>query len=313
MTPLISVVICTHNRAACLTQSIASVLEQSGDADYELIVVDNGSTDRTAEVADGYARSGRLRYVHDPVSGLSHARNTGRQLARGRYIAFLDDDAIAMPGWLGSIPAAFATTPTAGVVGGCVEPIWESSRPRWLSDDLVRGLSVVHWSDEPRLLHDISREWLVGANIAFDAKVLDELGGFDTALGRSGHRLLSGEEVVLQRRAIARGFDCVYFPAMRVHHRISAARLRKAWFRRRYFWQGVSDVIMEFGDAPPALLPRVRLGIAATRGVLGSRSKLWDLVTDSNDPGEFERRAMLLIEVGRAAGLLGLARRPTAT
>jgi glycosyltransferase involved in cell wall biosynthesis len=309
VTPLISVIICTHNRAAYLEQSITSVLVQSADADLELIVVDNCSTDATASVVERVAASAPVQYVHEPALGLSRARNTGRRLARGRYIAYLDDDAIAMPGWVRAIPRAFAVTSGVAVVGGRVDPVWEATRPGWLSDDLAMGLAIVNWSDEPRLLRDINREWLVGANIAFDAGLLDELGGFDGALGRSGRRLLSGEEIVLQHRAVARGYACVYYPQMYAHHVISASRMHKGWFRRRYFWQGVSDAVMELADARPALFDRVKLGAAAAGRVLGDKQKLQDLLTDSNDPGEFTRRAFLLIEVGRAAGLLGLARR----
>jgi glycosyltransferase involved in cell wall biosynthesis len=309
MIPLISVIICTHNRAEYLEHSVASVLEQSSDAEFELIVVDNCSTDATATVVQRFAGSARLQHAREPILGLSRARNTGRRLARGRYIVYLDDDAIAMPGWVRAIPQAFAVASSVAIVGGRVEPIWEAPRPEWLSDDLAMGLAVVNWSDEPRLLHDINREWLVGANIAFDAKVLDELGGFDEALGRSGPRLLSGEETILQHRAIERGYACVYYPEMHARHVISASRMNKGWFRRRYFWQGVSDAVMELADAPPALLTRVRMGVTATRLVIGDSNKLRDLLTDSNDPGEFTRRTFLLIEVGHAAGLLWFARR----
>jgi glucosyl-dolichyl phosphate glucuronosyltransferase len=306
--PLISVVICTHNRAKYLGGSIKSVLDQSSDVPFELIVVDNASSDGTAAVVRPFVEAGRLQYAVEPELGLSRARNTGRRLAKGRYIAYLDDDAIAMPGWLNAIPRAFAIASKVGVVGGRVDPMWEAVRPAWLSDDLAMGLAVVNWSDEPRLLQDIGREWLVGANVAFDADVLDALGGFDASLGRSGNRLLSGEEIVLQRRAIERGCTCVYYPAMHVRHVISASRMHKGWFRRRYFWQGVSDAVMEI-EAAPAVGARVRRGLGATKQLLGDRKKVRDLITDSDDPGEFTRRAFLLIEVGRAAGLLGVARR----
>ena len=309
MTPLVSVVICTHNRAKYLEHSIASVLEQSSDVPFELIVVDNASTDATAAVVRRFSEDRQLQYAYQPSLGLSRARNTGRKLARGRYIAYLDDDAIAMPGWMNAIPRAFAMAPRVAAAGGRVNPVWEAARPGWLSDNLAMGLAVVNWSDEPRLLRDIGREWLVGANVAFDAELLDALGGFDAALGRSGQRLLSGEEIVLQRRAIECGCACVYYPEMHVRHVISASRMHKGWFRRRYFWQGVSDAVMELTDASPALHTRVRLGLAATRQLLGDRGKVRDLITDSDEPGEFTRRALLLIEVGRAAGLLGVAKR----
>jgi glucosyl-dolichyl phosphate glucuronosyltransferase len=307
-TPLVSVVICTHNRAEYLRRSIGSVLEQTCEYPFELIVVDNASSDSTRAVTRSFERSPLIRYAYEPVIGLSHARNSGRRLARGRYIAYLDDDAIAMPGWVHAIVAAFNVTSRVGAVGGRVEPIWEAARPEWLSDTLALGLAVANWSDQPSLLRDVSKQWLVGANVAFDAKVLDELGGFDTALGRSGRRLLAGEEIVLQRRALERGYACVYYPDMHVRHVVAAARLSKDWFRRRYFWQGVSDAVMELAERSPSWPTRLFLGIRAAGGVVVHPGKVRDLLTDSDDPDEFTRRAFLFNEVGRALGLLGFAR-----
>jgi glycosyltransferase involved in cell wall biosynthesis len=309
MTPLVSVVICTHNRAESLARSIDSVVDQSSDDPFEVIVVDNGSTDATESVVRRFSDCSFLRYAREPVLGLSRARNLGRALARGRYIAYLDDDAIALAGWVRAIPQAFAVAPRVAVAGGRVDPIWDTSRPAWLSDDLAMGLAVVNWSLKPKLLCDIDREWLVGANVAFDAEVLDELGGFDVALGRSGTRLLTGEEIVLQRRAIEKGYACVYYPEMHVHHAIDRARIHKRWFRRRYFWQGVSNAVMELSETSPSPLTRLRLGVIAAGRVLGDRKKLRGLLTNYDDPEAFTRHTFLLTEVGHALGLLGVARR----
>jgi glycosyltransferase involved in cell wall biosynthesis len=307
--PLISVIICTHNRASCVERSILSVLRQASADPFELIVVDNGSTDATAEVARMFEGSAVFRYAYEPSVGLSRARNLGRRIGRGRYIAYLDDDAVAMPGWLSAIARGFACTSGVAIVGGRVDPVWEAPRPRWLSDELAGGLAVVNWSDQPRLLRDIDREWLVGANIAFDAGVLDELGGFNEALGRSGERLFSGEEIALQRLANRRGYGCLYDPGMHVQHTITASRIQKGWFRRRYFWQGVSDVVMEVVDTSPTFARRMRLAAAAAARILRHPKRLYDLVIDTDDPAEFTRRTFLLAELGRALGLLGLAPR----
>ena len=92
----ISVVICTHNRAGYLTKALQSLSAQSLNPDsYEVIVVDNGSTDNTREVYENIIGKTNWIYVHDPVVGLSHARNTGWGDAKGKFIAFMDDDAIA--------------------------------------------------------------------------------------------------------------------------------------------------------------------------------------------------------------------------
>ena len=105
--PLISVVICTHNRSKYLLKAIRSVLGQDYPEDrYELVVIDNASTDSTADQVRPFLDTGRLRYVLEPELGISFARNTGWREAAGRYIAYLDDDAVASPGWLSAIEKA---------------------------------------------------------------------------------------------------------------------------------------------------------------------------------------------------------------
>jgi len=95
--PRISVVICTHNRGFYLRKAITSVLAQDMPAsEYELIIIDNKSTDDTAQVVASFAAA-NVRYIHEPQLGLCFARNTGWYSAAGTYVAYLDDDAIAEP------------------------------------------------------------------------------------------------------------------------------------------------------------------------------------------------------------------------
>src|SRR5262249_46367751 len=139
--------------------------------------------------------AGNVRYISEPKIGASIARNTGWRSARGRYIGFFDDDAIACEGWLAGIVEAFATTPNLGIVGGRVDPIWEAPRPAWLSDDVALSLSVLDWSSVPKIIEDSSVEWLISANMAVPACVLAEVGGFHPRLDRYGTRLLSSGDV----------------------------------------------------------------------------------------------------------------------
>src|SRR5713226_9622239 len=122
-TPLISVVICTRNRAQLLERALASVADQEfARTDYEILVVDNGSTDRTQEVVKQFPDA---RYLYEGEAGLCIARNAGWREAKGRYVAFFDDDATALPGWLAAIRDGFASaSPLVGIVGGPVRPIW---------------------------------------------------------------------------------------------------------------------------------------------------------------------------------------------
>jgi hypothetical protein len=129
---LISVVICTYNRADCLDHAIRSVVEQPLKAGtHEIIVVDNGSTDRTKEVVR-HLIPGSVRYVFEAEMGCA-TRATPDGDRHRALRCYLDDDAIASR-VLAAIEEAFATTPGAGIVGR-VDPVWEAERPAWLSDD----------------------------------------------------------------------------------------------------------------------------------------------------------------------------------
>jgi glycosyltransferase involved in cell wall biosynthesis len=207
---------------------------------YEVIVVDNGSSDDTRGITATFCQDrGNFRYLGEPRTGLSIARNTGIAASRGEIVAFTDDDAEPDTSWLERILKRFEEFPSnVGIVGGDVTPVWEGQRPAWLSDHLLRPLSAgLHWSTEPRVLR--SGEWLVEVNSGYSKAALNRVGGFPERLGRVGDLLLSGDGAVnlLIQRA---GYFLFYDPSILVRHHIPPSRLTKDWFRRRAFWQGVS-------------------------------------------------------------------------
>jgi glucosyl-dolichyl phosphate glucuronosyltransferase len=305
----VSVVICTHNRARHLGNAIASVLAQRADhPGTEILVVDNRSTDETADVVARYAPD-KVRHVFEPEIGLCNARNRGWREASGRYVAYLDDDAVAEPGWLEAVAEAFDRSPRPGVVGGRVEPIWEETPPTWLSDELALGLTIVDWSAEPRAIPDVRIEWLVGTNMALPREVLERVGGFHPALDRSGSNMLSSGDVFLQKKVMALGLPCFYHPRMAVRHRVEGARLRQEWFRRRYLWQGISDARMEQIEAAPSAARRVGIAARHAARLIASPDRLLWLVVPTSDARRFTAKCMGLIELGHIAGSLGAAGR----
>ncbi len=190
----ISAIICTYNRASYLLEALSSLANQMIPLEeYEVIVVDNGSTDNTKQAISGFSMQPNIRYIYEFELGLSQARNTGWQNAKGEYIAYLDDDAIADQAWLAKIVEVFEIVkPQPGCIGGKVYPIWEAPRPYWLSDHLASWLAILDYSDTFTTLDDPS--CLVGANIAYPRHLLETLGGFKISLGRKGNNLLSNEE-----------------------------------------------------------------------------------------------------------------------
>jgi glycosyltransferase involved in cell wall biosynthesis len=131
----ITVLICTRNRADRLARALSSAAEMRipQDLRWELIVVDNGSTDHTAEVVARFAARLPIRLVQESLAGLSNARNRGVSEARGRYICWTDDDVLIDPEWLASYSAAFARHPEAAVFGGRIEPLLEDPTPGWVA------------------------------------------------------------------------------------------------------------------------------------------------------------------------------------
>jgi len=246
MSPIVSVIICTHNRVQYLVQAIESVLEQVRDPQScEVIVVDNASTDATPDTVRSLAsNSTNLKYVTEHEAGLSRARNTGLESARGEYVAYIDDDATVESGWLARIPATFDEGgKEVACVAGRIIPIWDAPRPSWLHDDILSYLSVLDASSVPIRLSDDQTPF--GANVIYRRGVLAKVGGFSNQLGRVGKRLLSNEEVLLQKRLMQFGYYTYYDPNVSVRHHIHAERITKAWIRRRAYWQGVSDAILE--------------------------------------------------------------------
>lgn len=304
--PLISVVVCTYDRPLDLGRCLDSLCQQTIHA-HEVIVVDNGvQPARTQEVVH---RAGaiRWRYLRETTPGLSRARNRGWQAADGVIVAFIDDDAMADSRWVEGIGEAFAcVTPSPGCVGGRVEPIWDSPRPVWLSDDLARGLSLVDWSPEPRLLQE--SEWLAGCNMAVPKVLLAAMGGFDERLGRAGGRLISQEETVLHKRLRRAGHPLYYDSGVIVRHHIPAGRLTKRWFLRRAYHNGVSVALAKLYLTPVS--PRRRLRMAAT--TLGRKvftpGAVAGLLAATDEADELRRRCVFLGWLGYALAMLGLAR-----
>jgi glycosyltransferase involved in cell wall biosynthesis len=181
--PLISAIICTHNRASYLGAAIDSLLGQTYAA-YEVIVVDNASTDDTRAVVEARLPHPQLTYCYEGTLGLSAARNRGAAIAHGSLLAYLDDDAEASADWLAALAEAFVDYPQAAIAGGSVSLLWpaDCTPPRWLSPTLAESLGAYDWDHVPahhRTLAKLPR----GLNYAVKKSFLDAAGGFDPSWG----------------------------------------------------------------------------------------------------------------------------------
>ncbi len=260
--PSISAVICTYNRCHLLSETIASLTAQSLDpARYEIVVVDNASTDETAQVVGECQRkfaSHVIRLVREDKPGLSHARNAGFRAARGRYIAYLDDDASAARNWLAAGVETFETaSPRPVAVVGPVFPRYPEGKPDWFND----RCEMFDLGSEPIRLNE--RQSFMGGNSMFERAVLERLGGFDPKLGMTGDRLWLGEEIdLLLRMRKQLGADCVirYDPRVAILHAVGRQKLKAGYILRRRFLNGQSRYFME---AERGGLKRIRRAVAS--------------------------------------------------
>ena len=257
--PQISAIICTHNRAQYLGAAIDSLLNQDFTEEYEVIVVDNASSDRTREVIEARLSYPRLRYVHESVLGLSVARNTGAKQAQSPILAYLDDDAVASSQWLQVLHGAYQNNEKLAIAGGKVTLLWADGieSPRWLSPGLAGNLGAY---DLGEAIVYIDRPGLTprGLNYSIRQSFLEQIGGFDVNLGRVGKNLLSNEELVMTERALELGWQVAYLPAATVAHNVAPERVRRQWFLNRGWWQGISECYREqlAGQAGVEQLPR---------------------------------------------------------
>jgi len=243
---LISAIICTHNRDHYLGAAIDSLLSQNFVNDFEVVVVDNGSKDNTKQVVEQRLENHIFKYIYEPVLGLSVARNTGAKAASGEILAYLDDDAVASKSWLQILYDAYQSNPKLAIAGGKVTLLWpeQTLPPRWLSPGLAGNLGAYDLGDR---VVSIENPGLTprGLNYSIRRSFLDEIGGFDTNLGRVGKNLLSNEELQMTELALEKGWEVVYLPDALVAHNVSPERLKRSWFFSRGWWQGISECYRE--------------------------------------------------------------------
>lgn len=230
--PLLSVIICTHNRPWTLRRCLESVSRLADPV--EVIVVDSASSSPVGALA---AECG-CRYHYEAQPGLSRARNAGLRLATTPIVAFIDDDTELLPEWAREIIRPFEAPHVACVGGSCLA-LFDVERPRWLSDRLLQYAGITRLGTTSRLAHS-RLEYPFGANLALRRHVALSLGGFREDLGRVGTDLLSGEETALLDALANAGHSIHLQPSAALHHHVPAERCRPGYYWRRLWWQGVS-------------------------------------------------------------------------
>lgn len=299
--PEISVIICSYNRAAYIREAMESLLQQDLDKSrYEVIVVDNNSTDNTEDICRAFLAAhpeANFRYLTEPQQGASYARNTGAALASGEFLCFMDDDAVAEPDYLRQILRFFQEHPDAGGLGGRIIPRYIPAEPAWMSHYVSSLVGHFHYSETISIF--AAQKYPLESNMIIRKKDFDAIKGFNTALpGVKGTLRIGGEGKDFFLRLKAIGKIIYYDPAVRVHHVVDTAKLTREYLYRvasgigrgervrmleinkGAFYKKIAEYILKLGASvilgikytlqgkPQKALPVIRFRIDALKGLL---------------------------------------------
>ena len=309
----ITVILCTYNRCLSLPKALDSVARQvlPESVTWEVLVVDNNSSDQTRAIAEEYCglHPGRFRYLFEPEQGLSRARNAGIREANGEIIAFMDDDVTVEPNWLQNLTAPLYDGKWAGA-GGPVRPTVDFERPSWLTlggeMDLGGALALIDLGDVPGEM----KRAPYGTNMAFRKSMFEKYGAFRADLGRCGNSLLSNEDTEFGKRLMASGERLRYEPSAVVHHPVPKERLDQKYFRTWWFDYGRARVL-ERGARPAILgIPRQFLSLPSlVLRYLSVRVLKWLL--SMNPQRRFYNKCQVWLTVGEIAQTYRHSSEPT--
>lgn len=251
MKVIVSVVVCTLNRARLLDVLLKSLIKQDADkSKFEIIIVDNNSSDGTKKLVDEYISVNpkfRIKYIREDKIGLSNARNKGVEVSRGEYVSFLDDDAYVDLSWLGKIyEYTGVTDKETYCLGGPIISYYLTPKPLWFKDEYA---SDCNKGNKSRFLD--RGESFSGSNMVWKKDKLGELGGFARNVGMKGSVLSVGEETALFEKIWKINSSrnvFKYYSDLKVYHLVPAEKMTVNYRLKRWFAQGQSKMVrLRFG------------------------------------------------------------------
>lgn len=245
-----TVAICTHGRCDLLGRTLErmTTLRIPSGIEWEVLVVDNNSSDATPALLESFRVRLPLRATFEPRPGKSFAANRAVREARGDIILWTDDDVLVDPDWLVSYHRAVHRHPDVGIFGGPIDPWFDGTPPRWLKrafPEVANTYAILDLGPEPiPFSHDV---YPYGANMAL-RRSLHLREPFDTRIGPSPSTLMRGEEMVLVRKLLDAGEKGVWVPDARVRHFIPKERQTVRYLRRYFIGSGQ---VVAYLDEPP--------------------------------------------------------------
>lgn len=226
----LTIAICSYNRLSLLKNAIESLREQDAGS-FELLVIDNASSDGTIEFLKN--QSERLRFFVESNQGLSYARNRAIEECQTEYIGFIDDDAVSSENLI-TRSLSIIEEQKPDVFGGPIFPYYTSEKPEWFADELEIRVhqKKTGWTDVPRFS---------GSNMFFRKDVFDSVGTFNTKFGMSGGQVYYGEETELFHRIQNKGFSFYYDLDLIVKHHVPQRKMNLLYFMLANYNSGKSN------------------------------------------------------------------------
>ncbi|MBQ7210020.1 MAG: glycosyltransferase family 2 protein [Paludibacteraceae bacterium] len=241
---MLSVLICTFNREQYLPRLFTSIVANSLPyTEYELVVVDNNSSDHTAQYCRQFASEHKdlnFCYVFEPVQGLSVARNTAIRSSYGEVVVFVDDDAYVDSDYLATYANYFSNHPNTMAAGGPILPSYDTEEPAWMTKYTKELLTAYMYLGDKTRIYPKGR-FPGGGNAAYRREVFDTVGLFNTTLGRNGNSLGSSEEKDIFFKLRQKKMEVVYLPKAILHHIIPAYKLENNYFDKVTYHIGRSE------------------------------------------------------------------------
>lgn len=241
-----SFITCTYNRARYLGQTLQSVCEQTfSPSGYEIIIVDNNSTDNTEQVCEEYKRKypdRNIRYFKEADQGLSFALNRGIKEAKGRYIVYVDDDETINPTHLELLQEYFVKYPRVVLAASPVVPVYETGEPKWMSRFTQRLIGGYFNQGNKVKKLDSGNYPGTGHTIIYK-ELYGKFGNYNTDLGRKGSSLMGAEDKDMFNRLKNSNIECYYFPDIPIYHHIPEYKTTDDFFNRLTYFIGQSERI----------------------------------------------------------------------
>jgi glycosyltransferase involved in cell wall biosynthesis len=274
-----TIIICTYNRSRELSRTLGSLSEMILPAglQWEVVVVDNNSSDATRQICLEHQAKLPLRYLFEKRQGKSFALNSGAQTARGEFLIFTDDDVRVDRQWLSALWDAHQRYPGKVFFGGRVLPLWEKPPPRWVSQNLST-LTVLFphldWGDQEKKADIAAGELFAGGNSAYPRSAFGSANRFSETVGlleqdaKRGYRV-GLEDTEFVRHLVGEGWQGVYVPSAMIRHLHVASRYSEKYLRKFYMGAGMA-------------LVRLNPSRSATHQILGAPRYLWRLLVSTS-------------------------------